>query len=731
MVGLCGMPPGLASDLKTDADRDAPGISAPWQISADRIDYDQNQNEYIAQGDVSITRQGRTLTAEKVTFNQKTGDASADGNVRLVSDSDILTGDHLELNLNTETGTLTEGKVFISKNHLYLSGREIHKTGPQSYSAEQISITSCDGQDPAWKLTGKDFKVTIEGYGSAKHTALWAAKVPVLYSPYLFFPVKVKRKSGLLTPEFGYSDRKGAEYLQPLFWAINESSDATFYSHFMSERGLRNGIEYRYVLDEDTMGAIFAEGYQDYKIDDGQGDNSKRWGYEGDGVLRENKDRYWFRMKHDQYLGPQINAKLDLDVVSDQDYLNEFKSGYNGFDATRDYFLKTFGREIDDYNDPVRLNRFNLNRIWSQYSFNTDLRWYDNVIARRQDTGDQTLQQLPTVSLDGTKQPMGRLPLYFDLRSSYTHFYRINGTRGQRADIYPRVYYPFEMFQALSIEPSIGVRGTAWHVDHYETRPDHDRDDLARAIYDVKLDLSTEFYRIFDFSLLGGDRLKHAVTPEIIYEFTPDKDQSDYPGFDPIDRIESKNLVTYGFTNTFTARAPRQSRNLDREYAYTSILRFKLAQSFDINKHNEGDPRPFSDIIAELDLTPGRYVAIDSDARWSVYDSRFEALNTALVLWDARADRLKVDYRYTRENSDENRMGIHTLRLDGALQVSDKWRLRGAYELNMYNELEIERSLGIGYQSSCWGVTVDYGIQQGNQRYSIMFSLAGLGNIGS
>ena len=722
---------GIATGLHADTDPADPSAAGPWQINADRIDYDQGRNEYIAQGDVSVTRQDRTLTADRIRLNQNTGDAQADGHVRLISDSDVLSGSHLELNLNTETGTLTDGTVFISKNHLYLSGRKIHKTGLQSYSAEHISITACDGPDPAWKLTGRDFKATIEGYGSAKHTALWAGHIPILYSPYLFFPVKLKRQSGLLMPEFGYSDRKGAEYLQPLFWAINDSSDATLYSHFMSERGLRNGIEYRYVLDEDTMGALFVEGFKDFKIDDGQPDNTKRWGYEDDTVTRENKDRYWFRMKHNQGLAGGLNARLDLDVVSDQDYLNEFKSGYNGFNATREYFQSTFGRDIDDYNDPIRLNRFNLNRIWNQYSFNTDFRWYDDVIKRRQNAENDTLQQLPAVSLDGTRQTMGRWPLYFDLTSSYTHFYRIDGTRGQRADIYPRVYYPFDLFQALSLEPSVGVRGTAWHIDHYETRPDHDRDNLYRGLYDFKLDVSTEFYRIFDSGIGGSDLIKHAITPEVIYEYIPEEDQSDYPVFDTIDRIERKNLVTYGFTNIFTARTSRQTGDLEKRYAYTQFLRFKLSQSFDINKHYEDDPRPFSNVTAELDLTPGAYVGLDTDAQWSVYDDRLEAFNTALRLWDTRGDLLSADYRYTRETSDPDIVGIQTLRLDGKFRVSDKWHLRGAYEENMQDRIEIERSVGVTYQSNCWGVSLDYSIQQGNQRYGIMFSLSGLGNLGS
>jgi LPS-assembly protein len=733
----------MATGLMADEGAGDSGDTGAWQIDADQIDYDQKKDEFYAHGAVRISRQNRTLEADRVRLNQTTGDASADGSVRLVSGEDLLTGDHLEMNLNSETGLLTDGRVFISKNHMYLSGREIQKTGPWTYAADRISLTSCDGDDPAWHLTGSDFKVTIEGYGSAKHTALWAGNIPILYSPYLFFPVKIKRQSGLLMPEFGYSDRKGSQYLQPLFWAINDSSDATFYAHFMSQRGLRSGIEYRYVLDEASMGALFAEGYEDSKIDDGQQDNTRRWGYEGDAELRENTDRYWFRMKHDHRLGGGVNAKLDLDVVSDQDYLHEFRSGYNGFNATRDYFQETFGRDIDDYNDPIRMNRLNLNRIWNQYSFNGDLRWYDDVVKRRQGTENQTLQQLPALTLVGIKQPIGRSPLYYDLNTSYTHFYRINGTRGQRVDVYPRTYVPFDVAGAFSVEPSVGVRGTAWHIDHYETRPDHDRDDLARAIYDFRLDISTELFRIFDFDIGGCDKLKHAVTPEITYEYTPEVDQSSYPNFDAgtettttsdqisyaVDRIERKNLITYGITNTFTARTPGWDKNQERQYAYTPFLRFKLSQSFDINKHNEDDPRPFSDFLAELDLTPGHYVGIDTDAQWSIYDNEFKEFSTAMSLWDPRGDRLTADYRYTRETSEAAMDGIQTLRLEAEFRLTDRWLLRGAYEENIYNQIEIERTLGFSYLGSCWGMTADYGFEQDNHRFNLMFNLAGLGDI--
>jgi LPS-assembly protein len=707
------------------------GGSQAWHVSADRIEYDQTRDAYTATGSVAVTKEGRTLTADRVQLNQKSRQAFAQGNVRLVSGADVLSGNRLLLNLDTETGTLTDGTLFISENHLYLSGRKIQKTGPQTYAAEKVRITSCEGPDPDWELTGRNLKVTVEGYGHATHTALWAGKVPVLYSPFLVFPVKLKRQSGLLMPQFGYSDRKGSEYLQPLYWAINDQSDATLYAHLMTERGVRTGLEYRYVLDEDSKGAFLAEGFQDKRVDDGQEDNSALWGYEDDDQLRTNEDRYWIRMKHDQGFKSGWNAKVDIDVVSDQDYLAEFRTSGYGFDDTQSYYQEIFGRTIDDYNDPIRLNRFNLNRTWNRYSFNTDFKWFDDVVKRRTEAMDDTLQQLPVITFDGVKQPLAASPIYFDLTSGYSHFYRISGTRGHRADLYPRVYYPTTLWQVLSIEPSVGLRQTAWKIDHYETQPDHERETLYRAIYDLRLDLNTEFYRIYDFGIAGSDRLKHALTPEVVYEFIPEEDQSDFPEFDELDRIDRKNLITYGFTNTLTARAPKRSQNSEPTFSYTPFLRFKVSQSFDINKEHEDDPEPFSAISAELDVTPGRYISLDTDAQWSPYDSELETFNTALRLWDRRGDSLGIDYRFTREDTAAAIEGIETIAVDGELVLADRWRARAGYEYNLFEDQEIEASAGLSYQSQCWGVDFDYKLEEGERRsFNVMFNLKGLGSIG-
>ena len=726
----------------------------PWHIVADEIHYDDNANQYIAKGNVTITKQDKNLSADYVRFDQKNMKAFADGHVIMTVGQDILTGSRMEMDLNAETGTVYNGTIFLQENHFYITGDKLKKVGKDSYTADKASITTCDGDRPAWKITGRNLKITIEGYGFVKHAALWVKKVPVLYTPVLFFPVKLKRQSGLLAPQFGYSDRKGTEYIQPFYWAINRSSDATFYVDYMAHRGEKLGLEYRYVLDERSKGTLMYDFLNDRKVDDGSSDSSEKWGYEDDDVLRPNSNRYWFRMKNDQVLPFDFSARLDIDIVSDQDYLHEFKEGLTGFNETDAYFLKTFGRDLDDYDDPVRTNSLNLNRIWPTYSLNAELLWYDNVINRRWEETDTTLQRLPFIEFAGAKQRIFSSSFYFDLDSEYTYFYSEDGARGHRMDAHPRFYLPYRYKNYFTVEPSIGVRETVWHLDKEEYSPS-DKKTHNRQIYDTKLDLFSEIYNIFNVKSKSIEKIRHTIRPQITWDYIPEKDQDEYPLFDDldgieeqnqdedllfdsIDRIEKQNMVTYSITNTLTSKSKENRKKkgahiLDKpkdhesysppNYTYNRFCRFKLEQSYDINKEKDDDPEPFSPIYGELEVIPGRYFSIGADAEWSHYDKEFRSRNIELNLWDNRGDKLFVEYRYTIDSSES----IYT---DLLLKVSDRISAYSEYERDIYNGQVIKYGLGFLYETQCWSLDFHLIKDESDYKYQFMIKLYGIGEIG-
>ena len=722
--------PGQAQTLPIDA---SSGDNMPWRITADQLVYEKTDNAYIATGHVLIENKGTRLSADSVRFNHDTMEAEASGNVRLETKGDRLTGSRMTINLNSQTGTVYDGLIFIEKKNFFIRGEKIQKTGDDSYSISRGSLTSCNGEVPDWKVTGRDLAVNIDGYGSVKHAALWAKKMPVAYIPYFIFPVKQNRQSGFLAPELGYSDRSGIEWIQPYFWAIHRSCDATFYYHHIQNRGEKLGTEFRYQLSPASKGTLMLDGLDDRKVDDGTAENSE-WGYDDDPYLRPNSDRYWFRMKADQALPYGMDAQLDIDVVSDQDYLREFDDGYTGYDDTNAYFESEFGRDLDDNDDPIRENRLNINKTWTRYSFNADLLWYDDVIKRRQENTDDTLQQLPAMTFDALKQPLLKSPLFFNADSEYVYFYREDGILGHRLDIHPRIFLPLRMGPYFTLEPSAGVRQTAWYEDTHDIEENETASGdnyQHRELYDLGANLSTDLYRIYKSQSPGIEAIKHTIIPELKYEYIPDSDQSEFPDFDSIDRIEPANRLTLSLTHLLTTKyfasgmAPESTATADQpEARYNRPFRFLIEQSYDFNKEKDPESAPFTPLYAEVDITPENILSLHAEAEWSHEQGKLLSHLLSGRVRSERGDRLDIEYRYIKDSR-------QSIDLEASIAVTDRIRISGAYERNLDESADIEKRFECLYQSQCWSMAVSYSDDETDQRVSGMIRLHGLGEIGN
>jgi LPS-assembly protein len=703
----------------------------PYHIKADTLNYDDATKTYQARGGATISRGDRSLHADAVDFNEETGEAKAWGDVRLFSGKDLVKGSRIEVNLDAGIGTVYDATLFIAESHVYIQGEEIHKTGKDSYYIKGAAgFTTCDGDRPDWKLTGRDLRITIEGYGTVKHAAFRVKSIPILYSPYLVFPVKIKRQTGLLIPQPAYSNSSGFQYNQPFFWAIGDSSDATYYLHYMDHRGFKHGFEYRYALSPGSKGAAMYDYLWDWQIDDGStradSEGYHYEGFRGDDVDRLNRARWWFRSKSDQDLPAGFKAKLDLDIVSDQDYLREFVAGYSSYESSDRYFREEFGRGLDDKTDTTRQNQLNFNRTWTAYSLNLDFRWWDDVIIRTQDLDDTTLQNLPSVTFTGSRQQISDSPLYFDLKSSYNHFWRKVGTQGHSVDLFPRIYYPVSLFKYFDFEPSVGVRETVWRAENGQDQSG------SRALYDLKGDLSTEISRIFNVGGKRVDKIRHEIRPQVVYEFVPEVEQEDLPDF--VSEIGRKNLVTYSVTNNFTARMAKRTKpdlrtgpeSEKAKYSYHDFCRLKFSQDYDFIEARQdqtpGGPRPFSDIRGELEFTALQYLNLKANAAWSPYDLAYTSYDALVGVRDKRGDWGSVDYRYERDIRETVLAKVFVRLFD---PVSVYWE----HERNLFDGKDVGSRVAFRYESQCWSFGVIYRDDRATdvREYIFQIGLFGLG----
>jgi LPS-assembly protein len=743
ILGALAMPPPAGAQMLDLEKEGLLGQDAqlPWELDADVLTYDQQLDQYAASGNVQIFKADKKMTADYIRYDHKTRRVFARGNVVFTVGQDTLSGSQLEIDLENQVGWIENANLFLKENNFHITADKIEKTGEKTYYIDKGTFTTCDGPTPSWKISGKDVVIKEDGSGTVKHAVLRAKKVPVLYAPWFYYPARKDRQTGFLTPEFGETGRKGYLYDQPFFWAISENTDATFYANYMSNRGIKPGAEFRYIPNERSRGTLMLEGFNDDKTDEG-GKSSDSYGYNdaGEEVLRTNHDRYWFRMSHHQAAPLGIFAKLDLDLASDQDYLRDFREGHIGYEDTNDYFLDAFHRQLDDYNDPVRSNRLNLNRLWPKFSFNFEPRWNDDT--RRDSNTSETLQRLPFIGLDGEKQKIWGSPFYFDLASQYNYFWRDSGTRGQRLDVHPRFYMPFPIKKYATVEPSVGLRETGYFLDksNFDDQPDTDQWS-HRELFDTRLELFTEIEKVFDLKGQLFEKIKHRIRPQVTHEYIPDSKQGGLPRFDTIDRIDKTNKITYALINTLTSKVKTVEAKTKRpelasrrgsqrqttvDYQYNDFFRFEVEHGYDF----ERSKRPFLPIAARLDLVPGKYIRAHADAQYSVYENEFLSHNIQWLLWDNRGDELYVDYRYDKQSKEtDNTDDIQSIFGKIKVQLTDYLSINAENTYNIETKQRIRTAGGFTYSAQCWLFDFKYTNEPDDWKVNFKISLTGLGEI--
>ncbi len=212
----------------------------PLDITAERIEYLQEQEIYEADGSVVVNQGTLRLTADHMTIQALPGVLIATGHVRLTDPKADLVTERLELNVNTEAGVVTHGRVHLKSTNTSVEGRLLQRFSEDHYRVKEGRFTNCDaqkGETPAWRFEFKD--LDLNAGDNVAFTGGWLCvnDVPVIPIPTLTYPLS-KRRSGFLIPTVGYDSRFGMHLQESFFWAINPSQDLTISPFYYSESRL-------------------------------------------------------------------------------------------------------------------------------------------------------------------------------------------------------------------------------------------------------------------------------------------------------------------------------------------------------------------------------------------------------------------------------------------------------------------------------------------------------------
>ena len=692
----------------------------PWQITANSLTFNEEEGVYVAQGDVVITRGDQHLYAQEAIYNVKAGIASVAGEVRLEAGGDSLSGDQGFFDLRNQTGKINNGRLFLSENHYYIRGEVMEKVAEDTYVIEDCVLTTCDGANPDWTITGSEVRVTIEGYGRVRHAAFRARGLPLVYVPYMIFPAKTKRQTGLLPPRIGYSTRTGMDTELPLFWALSDQSDATFYQRFMTKRGYMQGLELRYLADEDSKGTFLLDILSDRR-------KYKDLNDPADAELspydRTNSTRYWFRSRLDQNVTHGFDARLDTDFVSDQDYLMEFEGGLFGSEFRPD-LVEESRRPSEEIRSPTRRSALRLGHEGEAYS----LQAMSSYHQRPEDPSvDQTSQPVAGFNFMLVPDQIQELPIFFSIESDYDYIWRDVGQKGHRFSLSPELHSPSWLLGGyLEFEPSIGyTHVTQWLDDHQE-----DEDRQYKKAYEAGARLSANVERIYDVEWWNARRLKHTVSPVLGYTYRIRQDDEDYrPWFEPIESEDNTNgiinQISFSLENFLDARMENEKGEVTyRQWAFAN-----LSQGYDIDEARrlEGPERkkkPLLPLSASLILRPFPDVDLQGTGLWDHYDHEISSATFSgefsMDRAGGREDMVRVDYQYIRDDKKDLSLYLDMNLVHGVSVGSSIKR-------DMVLGHEVSNSYWFSYQSQCWGARLGAKKENEDTSVTVVFRLLGLG----
>lgn len=675
-------------------------------IEADRI-VGETEKSVVATGNVTLRQRGATIRADRVEYQVQEQSAVATGRVQLERFGDTATGPRLQYNLASDTGEM-EAPVFEfpkSGDRKSASRGQAERAVLAENRVSRLfgaEYTSCPVPRDDWFIRVRELEVDgTTNLGRAFNTTVYFLGVPILYSPFLSFPLDNRRRTGFLPPTFGTSAKGGFEAEQPYYWNIAENRDATFTPKVYTRRGLQLGGEFRY-LEPNFAGQVDAE-------------------YLPQDRLTET-DRYLAGVRHAHNFGRGWSAAVNAQKVSDDDYFRDLSTKIEATSQTnlpRDAILA--------YDDET-------------WSLSARALAYQTLQDPNGPPVPVPYRILPRLLASGVQQNFRGIDWQFF--GEYSNFRHPELVNGQRAIVYPSVSVPFRR----SYGYAVGKFG--YHMTRYDIGARANGfEDLSRSVPIASIDAGLFFDRDTSW---GGRAFQQTLEPRVFYLRVPFRDQSGVPNFTTAesdfnyaqiftenrfvggDRVGDANQITLAVAS----RLIESSTGLERFRAALGQVYY-----FDPPRVTLGDAptdNKSSDIVALAgsQLTPG--LSLEAAVQYTPNLNRSQKLTLAGYYLPMPGKVINAAYRYARgsiDATDPARAGIEQVDVSTQWPLSRNVNVLARWNWSLRDRKLLEGLAGFEYNAGCWQIrAVAHRFITATQQYSTSFQiqleLSGLSRIG-
>ncbi len=463
-----------------------------------------------AVGDVELQTGDARILADELIYTQSTQILTATGSVVLSFPGASLAGSKLVYHADTRTGTVDDVTGYLSLDNATIRAEQVQRLDDARIGVTKGTFTTCTQPVPYWSFYVGKGVFELGEYAHMRNVAFRVRRVPVFFSPYLIYPIKGGRASGVLFPEFGTSDKLGKTLTVPLYWAARDNIDLLF--------GFSGYSKVGYGVRTDLSMLPTWNGRTDASFD-----------YINDQIRGQSRWNLVWRGR--QPFGERTRMIARVEAVSDFDYFTDYESD----------LLRSSQPQTDSTID--------ITKQWSWYTL--------SVRARRQEqffvgasgptalgrlTSKAQNEKLPEIELRGRSQRLGRTPLYFSFQSSLDRFGKriLEAPDGQlatedelvtvaderwfRADVAPTLRAPVLRQSWADFELNFGWRGTYYSAT---VDPDDKRRavgvGLSRSLFSAGFGFSgPRFQRVYKTPNWSfSPKLKHVIEPFVDYRYRP------------------------------------------------------------------------------------------------------------------------------------------------------------------------------------------------------------------
>jgi len=704
-----------------------PATAEPIHITADRIEYFKDTEIYEAEGSVVIVQAQTRLTADKVFIYLLPGLLVATGRAHLTDPTSDLWSERLELNVNTNAGVVTNGRLYVYETNTSVEGRLIQRFSETHFRAKDGSFTNCDakaGEVPAWRFRFKDADLEMGDRVYLRDAWFCVNDRPLVPVPTFSYPLQSARKTGFLVPMVGYDTIFGFHYRHNFFWAMTPSQDLMITPDYLSKRGYGGDLDYRYVLNRQSRGQWLTSFIQDTKLD---------------------KARALLSGSHTQQVDPTLFIRANANYVTDRTYLSDLS-------------MSGVQRALPSYETNLNINkRFTTGSLY----------FLGQYLQPLQVGGDDTFQRLPEIGHRlGNVTPFGG-PVVLGMDTTALHWYRDQGFQLSRVDVLPGL-----STDVLNLGHVVGFLPQVKFRETYYTRGVDKEKDVHRETFWAGLEATSRLAR--QFRSAEGRSLFHTIEPRVIYEYVPPTDQSDIPIIDEVDDLPKKNLLTYSVRNRLLSQKGQGGAN--------NWLDLTIAQSYHLGSTQSfarlftplpllppsplvGSPtqplkpatvpvqgRKFSDVwlkavigdpFTGLQKAQALYLTVDTF--YDPYAGEVSQFNTDLRWQNRDWWYVDIGQRYTREGNRPRRGDIWNpisfnevfaptaelkfVTASGAMRLTSNWSIGARTYYDIVSGKPTESDVVALYQNDCrcWSLGLFYIQFPDRAQYNFVISLTGLG----